>query len=140
MVSKQRKIETISVVITSIVLAYIGVVSGLSLIAIDTPPPANITIKVVAKQFAWTFEYPNGTITENELIVKAGEVVLLEITSLDVIHSLFIYDFGIKIDANPGRVNNYWFKVDTPGEYRIVCAEFCGVSHYIMLGKLIVTP
>jgi len=87
-----------------------------------------------------TFEYPNGTRVQNELRVKAGQVVLLEVTSLDVIHSFFVYDLGVKIDANPGHVNNYWFRADTPGQYRIVCAEFCGVSHYAMIGKLIVEP
>jgi heme/copper-type cytochrome/quinol oxidase subunit 2 len=70
--------------------------------------------------------------------VKVGQVVLLEVTSLDVVHSLFIYDLGIKIDANPGRINHYWFKADAPGIHRIVCAEFCGVSHYIMTGTLFV--
>jgi len=138
MVSKERKIEIMSVVVTSVVLAYLGIVSAMQLIAVDTPPHGSITIKVIAKQFLWTFEYPNGSRAENELHVKVGEVVLLEVTSLDVIHSLFIYDLGIKIDANPGHINRYWLRADVPGEYRIVCAEFCGVSHYAMIGRLYV--
>ena len=140
MVSRERKIEIMSVLITSVVLGYIGVISGIQLIAVDTPPARSITIKVIAEQFLWTFEYPNGTRVQNELRVKAGQVVLLEVTSLDVIHSFFVYDLGVKIDANPGHVNHYWFRADTPGQYRIVCAEFCGVSHYAMIGKLIVEP
>lgn len=140
MVSRERKIEILGVVITSVVLAYLGVISGIQLIAVDTPPPGSITIKVIATQFVWTFEYPNGTRVQNELHVKAGEVVLLEVTSLDVVHSFFVYELGVKIDANPGRVNQYWFRADTPGEYRIVCAEFCGASHYAMIGKLVVEP
>ena len=140
MVSRERKIEIMSVLITSVVLGYIGVISGIQLIAVDTPPARSITIKVIAEQFLWTFEYPNGTRVQNELRVKAGQVVLLEVTSLDVIHSFFVYDLGVKIDANPGHVNHYWFRADTPGQYRIFCAEFCGVSHYAMIGKLIVEP
>ena len=152
MVTKAHAIELLSVVITSVVLGYIGVIAGTSLITIDTPPSIGLQVKVVARQFFWTFEYapnssitfpngttrvfPNGTSTENTLYVRAGEVVNLEIVSLDVAHSFFIPQLGIHIDAIPGHDNHYWFMADTPGQYIIECTQFCGTGHYTMIGQL----
>lgn len=157
MVSKTHAIEILSVLITSLVLAYIGVVAGVNLIAIDTPPPdANLHVKVVARQFYWTFEYapnstitfpngttltyPNGTSMENVLYVTAGETVDIEVVSMDVAHSFFIPQLGIHIDAIPGHDNKYWFTADTPGQYLIECTQFCGTGHYTMIGSLVVVP
>lgn len=153
MVSKQRAIEILSVLITSLVLGYIGVISGIQLIAVDTPPQRTFTVKVVGHQFYWTFEYPagatiqlpNGTTgryprgvtLQNVFYVKVGQVVELDVVSADVAHSLFIYELGIHIDAIPGHVNHYWLRADTPGQYRIECTQFCGTSHYAMIGQLI---
>ena len=153
MVTKQRAIEVLSVLITSIVLGYIGVISGVVLIAVDTPPHQSPTVKVVGHQYYWSFEYPNGTTIkypngttkqypngvtlQNVFYVKIGEVVNLEVVSADVAHSFFIYELGVHIDAIPGHVNHYWLRADNPGQYRIVCTQFCGTSHYAMIGQLI---
>jgi len=143
------------VLITSVVLGYIGIAAGVQLAAVDTPPPGAMTVKVLARQFYWTFEYPNGTsitcpngttitypnglTTQNDLYVKAGQAIQLEVVSLDVAHSFFIYELGIHIDAIPGHVNHAWLEADTPGTYWIECTQFCGTGHYTMLGELIVT-
>ena len=157
MVSRTHAVEMFSVLITSLVLAYIGVVAGVNLIAIDTPPTnRGLHVKVVARQFYWTFEYapnssitfpngttityPNGTSLENTLYVSAGEVVDLEVVSMDVAHSFFIPQLGIHIDAIPGHDNKYWFTADTPGQYLIECTQFCGTGHYTMIGSLVVVP
>jgi cytochrome c oxidase subunit 2 len=156
MVSKQRSIELLSILITSVVLGYIGIVSSYQLMTVDTPPHGTIVVKVVARQFYWSFVYPNGTTIEypngtktyypngttlqNALYVKAGEVVELDVVSLDVAHGFFISELGVHIDAVPGHVNKFWLRADAPGEYKIVCALFCGTSHYAMVGQLIVVP
>jgi len=160
MVTKTHAIELLSVIVTSLVLGYIGVIAGTNLIAIDTPPDASpadsVHVKVVARQFYWTFEYapnssitfangtthvfPNGTSMENTLLVRTGEIVYMEVVSMDVAHSFFIPQLGIHIDAIPGHDNHYWFTADTPGEYLIECTQFCGTGHYTMIGELIVTP
>lgn len=157
MVSKMHAIELLSILITSVVLGYIGIVAGVGLIAVDTAPPGDaLHVKVIARQFYWTFQYangstitfpngttrifPNGTSIENNLYVKAGEVVDLEIVSLDVAHSFFIFELGVHIDAIPGHDNHYWLRADTPGEYKIECTQFCGTGHYTMIGELIVSP
>jgi heme/copper-type cytochrome/quinol oxidase subunit 2 len=155
MVSKTHAIEILSVLITSIVLAYIGVIAGVTLIAVDTPPSnGSLHVKVVARQFYWTFQYgpnstvtypngtakfyPNGTSIQNTLYVKAGQVVDLELVSEDVAHSFFIYELGVHIDAIPGHDNHYWLRADSPGQYKIECTQFCGTGHYTMIGQLVV--
>jgi heme/copper-type cytochrome/quinol oxidase subunit 2 len=156
MASKTHAIELLSILITSVVLGYIGYVAAVNLIAIDTPPPGSLHVTVVARQFYWTFEYangssitfpngttttfPNGTTTQTQLYAKAGEVVDLTVISLDVDHSFFIPEMGVHIDAIPGHVNHAWFRADNPGTYLIECTQFCGTGHYTMLGQLIVAP
>ncbi len=154
MVSKTHAIEILSVLITSAVLAYIGVIAGVQLIAVDTAPPGSVHVKVIARQYYWIFEYapgssitfpngttkdyPNGVSLRNTLYAKAGEVVDLELVSEDVAHSFFIYELGVHIDAIPGHDNHYWLRADSPGEYSIVCTQFCGTGHYTMIGQLVV--
>ena len=154
MVSKTHAIEIMSVLITSVVLGYIGIVAGTELIAVDTPPPGSTHVTVIARQFYWTFQYdngstvtfpngttknyPNGLTLQNQFYVKVGEVVDFQIISLDVAHSFFIPQLGIHIDAIPGHDNHYWLRADSPGEYRIECTQFCGTGHYTMIGQLVV--
>jgi heme/copper-type cytochrome/quinol oxidase subunit 2 len=156
MVSKTHAIEILSILITSVVLSYIGFISGVQLLAVDTPPQGSTHVTVIGRQYYWAFQYangssvtfpngttkafPNGYTTQGQLYVKAGEVVDLEVISLDVAHSFFIYELGIHIDAIPGHVNHYWLRADQPGTYRIECTQFCGTSHFSMIGQLIVAP
>jgi cytochrome aa3-600 menaquinol oxidase subunit 2 len=79
----------------------------------------------------------NGTRSFNTLVVKAGELYRLELTSRDIIRSFYIPELGIKYDAVPGFVYVRRLKVDTLGVYNIYCAEYCGSGRYLMLGKVV---
>lgn len=104
-------------------------------------PPGALQIDVVAKQWMWKFQHPEGQAEINELHVPAGQAVALTMASQDVIHSLFIPALRIKEDVVPGRYTHIWFKADEPGEYQLTCAEFCGTNHSVMGGHFIVmTP
>jgi cytochrome c oxidase subunit 2 len=92
----------------------------------------SMTVKVRAEQFYWQFEYPEGQISIDRMVVPVGEVVRLEVTTPDVAHSWWIPRLGGKIDAIPGRTNTTWFKATTPGVYSGQCAEFCGIQHAVM--------
>jgi cytochrome c oxidase subunit 2 len=153
MVSKTHAIEILSILITSVVLGYIGTVAGFTLIAVDTPPPGSTHVTVIARQYYWTFQYangsdvtfpngttknfPNGYTLRNQLYVKVGDAVDLTIISLDVAHSFFVPQLGVHIDAIPGHVNHSWLRADQPGTFLIECTQFCGTSHYTMTGQLI---
>jgi cytochrome c oxidase subunit II len=71
---------------------------------------------------------------DRPLVVPVGTKVRLLITAVDVIHSWWVPDFGIKKDAIPGYINTSWFEVDAdkPGVYRGQCAELCGRGHGYM--------
>jgi cytochrome c oxidase subunit 2 len=71
---------------------------------------------------------------DHALVVPVGTKVRLLITAVDVIHSWWVPDFGIKKDAIPGYINQSWFEVDAdkPGIYRGQCAELCGRGHGYM--------
>lgn len=105
------------------------------------PPAGALEIDVVAKQWMWKFQHPEGQAEINQLHVPAGQAVTLTMASQDVIHSLFIPALRIKQDVVPGRYTHMWFKADEPGTYQLTCAEFCGTDHSVMGGHFIVmTP
>jgi hypothetical protein len=88
--------------------------------------------------YSWDYTYPNGVRTQNELIVPAGKPVMLRMTSRDTLHSHYIPDFRVKEDSMPGRVTYLWFHPTKPGEHLVTCAEYCGVMHSYMAGRVIV--
>ena len=107
------------------------------------PPPHQLEVEVNAEQFAWNIRYPGpdgrfGTsddiTTINQLHLPLGQVVLVHLTSKDVIHSFFLPQFRLKRDAVPGITGRVWLQATKPGHDEIVCAELCGIGHYRMRG------
>ena len=99
-------------------------------------PEGAVPIKVIARMWSWTFEYPNGLQTDT-LYVPVKEPVQLTLTSLDVNHSMYIPAFRIKKDAIPNRENVMWFSTPEVQSYDIACAEYCGLRHAYMYTRLI---
>jgi len=103
----------------------------------DLHPPrerAQLTIKVIAHQWWWELQYPgrqaNETvITANEMHIPVHTPVLLELSSRDVIHSLWVPSLHGKRDLIPGHDSSTFFRADKPGLYHGQCAEFCGLEH-----------
>ena len=101
--------------------------------------PANrMEVKLEAGMYSWDYTYPNGVRTQNELVVPAGTPVVLRMTSRDTLHSHYIPDFRVKEDSMPGRITYLWFNPTKPGEHIVTCAEYCGVMHGYMAGRIIV--
>ena len=71
-----------------------------------------------------------------EIVIPVNRDVKLILTSLDVIHSLYIPTFRIKQDAVPGMTIRLHFTATQPGTYDIACAELCGLGHHTMNAKL----
>lgn len=133
-------------------------------------PPADVTIKVTGYQWYWGYEYtdlvddkkkalsfdsvmlddtkrkdpvrqPRLLAVDNEVIVPVGKVVRLQLTGADVIHSWALPAFGVKMDANPGRLNETWFKAEKTGVFYGQCSELCGRDHAFMpIAVNVVTP
>ncbi|HEX2396475.1 MAG TPA: cytochrome c oxidase subunit II [Bacteroidales bacterium] len=96
-----------------------------------TPPKDAFTVSSTARMWSWSFEYPNGKITDT-LYVPANKPVIVNVNSADVIHSMFIPAFRIKQDMVPGNDNYLWFIANKEGTYEIFCAEYCGLQHSYM--------
>jgi cytochrome c oxidase subunit 2 len=79
----------------------------------------------------------NTVITANEVHIPVGRPVVMELSSLDVIHSIWVPSLTGKKDLIPGYTRSLWFRADTPGVYRGQCAEFCGLEHAKM-GMLVI--
>ena len=106
-------------------------------VRIETPPEGALDVYVVAKQWMWTFAYPDGNATTDDLYVPVGRPIRVVMTSRDVIHSFYVPAFRIKQDVLPGRSTTAWFEVRRPGTYDILCAEYCGLQHSMMRGRVI---
>jgi cytochrome c oxidase subunit 2 len=103
-----------------------------------SPPRDGVAIYVVAKQWMWKMEHPEGQWELNQLHLPAGRDIVLTMTSLDVIHDFDVPAFRIKHDVLPGRYVRMWFRATTPGTYHLFCGQFCGDFHSRMVGDIIV--
>jgi cytochrome c oxidase subunit 2 len=102
-------------------------------------PRDAMVVKVTARQWAWSFTYPNGKQT-SELFVALGRPVRTDLKSLDVLHGFYIPAFRVKSDVVPGRDNYTWFQATQLGDFDIECTVMCGVNHSYMLSKVHVIP
>ena len=102
------------------------------------PPPNSMEIFVVAKQWMWKFEHPEGTREINELHVPVGRDIRLTMISQDVVHSLSLPAFRVKQDVLPGRYTTEWFHPIAPGRYHLFCTQYCGTQHSGMIGEVVV--
>jgi cytochrome c oxidase subunit 2 len=105
---------------------------------ISRPPAAAMEIYVVGKQWMWKLQHPTGQREINELHVPVNRPVRLTMTSEDVIHSFYVPAFRIKADVVPGKYTSAWFEATKTGEFHLFCAEYCGTSHAVMGGRIVV--
>lgn len=101
-------------------------------------PADAIEIHVVAKQWMWKTQQPNGAREIDALHIPVGKPVRLVMTSQDVIHSFFVPAFRVKQDVVPGRETEIWFNATKTGVFPLLCAEYCGTDHSMMRGRIVV--
>jgi cytochrome c oxidase subunit II len=105
------------------------------------PAERGMEIHVVAKQWMWKIEHPDGVREIDELHVPVGVPVKLVLASQDVIHDFFVPAFRMKQDIVPGSYVTEWFQATKVGTYHLFCAQYCGAGHSTMVGKVVVmTP
>ena len=127
---------------------------------------ADVVVRVVAQQFAWNVHYPGADgefgrrdinlvsddnvlgldksdpkaaddiTTINQLNLPENKLVLVKLTSQDVIHSFSLPQMRVKQDAIPGMEIPVYFKPTKTGNWEIACAQLCGLAHYRMRGYL----
>ena len=109
--------------------------------------PASLTghpplqVQVIAQQWQFTYRYPSyGGVETRILELPANTTVEFNVTSLDVIHSFWAYQLGVKADANPGEDNIAYVTTKGPLDFNVRCAELCGVWHGYMFNSGRVVP
>lgn len=73
-----------------------------------------------------------------EIRVPAGSTVHFWATSKDVVHGLLIPRVNVNVMVLPGQIAHAQARFDRPGEYPIICHEYCGIAHHTMAGRVIV--
>jgi cytochrome c oxidase subunit II len=102
-------------------------------IAKPDPPVPPLQVQVIAQQWKFTFRFPAyGGVETAHLEIPANRLIEFHVTSLDVIHSFWAYQLGVKADANPGIDNIAYVQTKKPLAFDIHCAELCGVWHGYM--------
>jgi cytochrome c oxidase subunit 2 len=110
--------------------------------AVDPPHGAKpLQVQVVAQQWSFNYRFPSyGGIEVPNVELPAHSTIEFHVTSLDVIHSWWAYQLGVKADANPGADNIAYVQTRGPMTFNVHCAELCGVWHGYMFGVGHVVP
>jgi cytochrome c oxidase subunit 2 len=92
-----------------------------------------LVVQVIAQQWRFTYRWPGyGGVETSQIELPTNTVVKFNVTSLDVIHSFWAYQLGVKADANPGVNNVAYVTTRGPLRFNVRCAELCGVWHGYM--------
>jgi cytochrome c oxidase subunit 2 len=103
----------------------------------DTPKPAAEQIAVVAKQWVWSFRYPNN-VTSHELHLPVDQSTRLDLQSEDVIHGFYIPEFRLKQDIVPNRDIDLVVIPNRIGKYHLKDSQFSGADFSLMVADVYV--
>lgn len=102
---------------------------------IATPAGAGqaLQVQVIAQQWKFDYRWPGyGGLETPTLNLPANRLIEFHVTSLDVIHSFWAYQLGVKADAVPGTDNVAFTTPKHLGLFEVRCAELCGLFHGYM--------
>ena len=146
------RLQTTWIVVTSLLvlsLAAYGTVrlesdygagSGSGPNPLTVPSGPKLPVQVIAQQWKFTFRYPTyGGVETPHLVLPVNRMIELHVTSLDVIHSFWAYQLGVKADANPDVDNIAFVKPTRLRTFEVRCSELCGIWHGAMFdyGKVV---
>jgi cytochrome c oxidase subunit II len=110
-------------------------------IATPSGSGAVLPVQVIAQQWKFTYRWPTyGGVETNAIELPANTTIKFNVTSLDVIHSFWAYQLGVKADANPSVNNIAYVTTKGPLLFNVRCAELCGVWHGYMFATGRVVP
>jgi cytochrome c oxidase subunit 2 len=130
-----NKVVTGWLVISAVLTAFL-LVWGLSELSSTTTIPSSaspLIVKVTGQQWLWSFSYPqDGNISSSDLMLPLNRPVIFQVTSTDVIHSFWLPEMGVKVDANPEITTQTNTTPTLLGTFNVRCAELCGLNHSYM--------
>lgn len=156
---ENHQLESIWTVVPFFLLLFIVVPSLTSLYMMDTCFFCGLTIRIMGHQWYWSYFYkdfqeylfdsyilPSDSReirlldVDNRLIIPRHLPMRFLVSSSDVIHSWTVPSFGVKMDAVPGRINQFCFSSKRSGVFFGQCSEICGANHRFMPIVLERTP
>lgn len=96
---------------------------------VEIRPDGRVVVSVLAEMFIFS---------PDPIEIPAGHPVTFRLTSADVIHGFQVVGTNANTMVIPGYVSEFTMTFDRPGEYLVLCHEYCGELHHEMVGKLIV--
>jgi cytochrome c oxidase subunit 2 len=131
--TRNRRWLTGLVTVSAVILTIVFVASERVMHAVHgAPETGDLRVTVKAWQWWWEVAYVlsgDTVISANEIHLPVGRRIRLELTSGDVIHSLWVPNLQGKTDLMPGDTNVMWLQADRAGVSHAPCAEYCGVQH-----------
>jgi cytochrome c oxidase subunit II len=95
-----------------------------------------LPVQVIAQQWQFTYRFPTyGGVETRALDLPEHTLIQFNVTSLDVVHSFWAYQLGVKADATPGENNVAYVTTKGPLNFEVRCAELCGVWHGYMFNS-----
>jgi cytochrome c oxidase subunit II len=143
-ISGDSRIQTTWIVVTSLLVLSLAVYGTVRLVedgagsgqGASAAWPASgkkLPVQVIAQEWAFTYRFPTyGGVETTHLVLPVNQTVELHVTSLDVIHSFWAYQLGVKADANPNVDNIVFVKPTKLQTFEVRCAELCGIWHGYM--------
>jgi cytochrome c oxidase subunit 2 len=118
-----------------VLVVIFGFIGTVTLRDITSAQANEVVVDVEGFQWGWTFTYPEGFISP-ELVLPVDAPALMQMTSKDVNHNFWIVEMRVKQDVIPGQVTELRFTPMVEGDYKLRCAELCGLSHWSMLADV----
>jgi cytochrome c oxidase subunit 2 len=133
------KLELMWTIAPAVLLAAIAIPTVKMVFDTNSFPSNAMQITTTGHRWWWQFGYDGTNVqTANELHLPVKQKVVLQLTSVDVIHNFWVPELAGKIYAIPGRHNRLLIEADQPGTYFGQCAEYCGTSHANMRIRVVV--
>ena len=95
-------------------------------------------VEIGPKEYKATMIAQAFSFVPGEAVIPVGSKIHFEVTSPDVVHGIGIPGTNVNMMVLPGHITEATYTFNRPGEYLILCNEYCGAGHHVMMGKLIV--
>ncbi|MGC9341308.1 MAG: cytochrome c oxidase subunit II [Bacteroidales bacterium] len=125
------KLELLWTIIPTILVLFMFYFGWAGWRPMKDPPKDAFEVTSISRMWSFSFQYENGKVSD-KLILPVNEPVVINLESVDVIHSLYIPAFRVKEDMVPGQTKQMWFRPQAEGTYDLFCTEYCGLRHSYM--------
>nr|AHX97788.1 cytochrome c oxidase subunit II [Elasmosoma sp. QL-2014] len=145
-------LELIWTLLPMLILIFMAIPSLKILYIIEEMISPFLSIKILGHQWYWSYEYVDFLLkdydsfmmvyekegmfrlldVDNRLVVPYKVFIRGLVSSVDVIHSWAVAGLGIKVDAIPGRLNQFMMVLNRCGLFFGQCSEICGLNHSFM--------